>query len=82
MSRNENQKLKLYYLYRLMLEKTDDEHGLTMPEIIDALEANGITAERKSIYRDLETIDEKMDIEILKDQQGKQFFYHVCAKQF
>ena len=82
MSRNENQKLKLYYLYRLMLEKTDDEHGLTMPEIIDALEANGITAERKSIYRDLETIDEKMDIEILKDQQGKQFFYHVGAKQF
>lgn len=82
MAKSENQKLKLYYLYKLMMEKTDDEHGLTMPEIIDALEANGITAERKSIYRDFETMNDYMDVEILKDQCGKQFYYHVGAKQF
>ena len=49
MPKNENQKLKLYYLYKIMLEKTDDNHSLTMPEILQELEKYGITAERKSI---------------------------------
>lgn len=31
MSRGTNQKFKLSYLSRIMLEKTDDEHSLTMP---------------------------------------------------
>ena len=33
MSKRPNQKLKLYYLAKIMVEKTDDEHFLTMPEI-------------------------------------------------
>ncbi len=37
---------------------TDAEHGLTMPEIIHALSEYGITAERKSIYDDLITLEE------------------------
>lgn len=82
MAKNENQKLKLYYLYKLMLEKTDDEHGLTMPEIIDALDAKGVAAERKSIYRDFETLNDYTDIEIIKEQCGKQYYYHVGAKRF
>ncbi|MEE5990766.1 MAG: WYL domain-containing protein, partial [Lachnospiraceae bacterium] len=39
MPKGTNQKLKLYYLSRIMLEKTDDEHMITMPEIKEALEA-------------------------------------------
>ena len=34
MSRGTNLKFKLIYLMRIMLEKTDDEHALTMPEIM------------------------------------------------
>ena len=34
MARGTNQKLKLSYLTRIMLEKTDDEHSLTMPQIM------------------------------------------------
>ena len=52
MPKSSNQKLKLIYLARLMHEKTDDEHGLTMPEIIHELDLCGIKAERKSIYDD------------------------------
>ncbi len=38
MSKGANQKLKLSYLTKIMLAKTDDEHGLTMPQIINELE--------------------------------------------
>ena len=39
MPKGNNSKLKLSYLTRIMLEKTDDEHKLTMPQILAELEA-------------------------------------------
>ncbi len=39
-----------------MLEKTDENHGLTITEIKDALEGYGIKAERKTLYDDLEIL--------------------------
>ena len=53
MAANNKQKLKLLYLFRMLEEETDAEHGLSMAAILDRLEAEGITAERKGIYRDL-----------------------------
>lgn len=52
------QKLKLLYLMRILEEETDAERGLTMTQILEGLEAQGITAERKSIYRDIEALRE------------------------
>ena len=49
MAKSQNQKLKLIYLARLMQEKTDDEHGLSMSEIISELSLCGVKAERKHI---------------------------------
>ena len=51
MAKSESQKLKLIYLYKIFLEKTDENHGITMAEIIRELGACGIKAERKSIYK-------------------------------
>lgn len=48
------QKLKLLYLMQILLEQTDEEHSLTVPQMIDELAKLGISAERKSIYDDLE----------------------------
>ncbi len=42
MSRGENQKFKFTYLMQIMLNKTDDEHGLTMPQILEELEKYGV----------------------------------------
>ena len=50
------QKLKTLHLARLFYERTDEGHGLTMPEIIEALEELGVSAERKAIYRDIDTL--------------------------
>lgn len=54
MSRGTNQKFKLTYLTKIMLEKTDDEHSLTMPQIMAELEKYDVTAERRSIYTDFQ----------------------------
>ena len=47
MSRGTNQKFKFTYLMKIMQEKTDDEHSLTMPQIMEELEKYDVTAERK-----------------------------------
>ena len=57
MSKGENQKLKLLYLMKIFLEKTDEEHMLSMSEIISSLNAYGVSAERKSIYNDIEQLN-------------------------
>ena len=56
MAKSANQKSKLLMLYRLLLERTDEENPLSTVQIIDYLEQNGIGAERKSIYDDMETL--------------------------
>lgn len=56
MPKSSNQKLKLIYLMKILLERTDETHSITMPEMIDALAAYGISAERKSLYNDIENL--------------------------
>ncbi|MBO4652094.1 MAG: WYL domain-containing protein [Lachnospiraceae bacterium] len=81
MPKGANQKLKLYYLSRIMTEKTDDEHMITMPEILQALEAYGVTADRKSIYDDIEAL-KVLGIDVIGEKVGRNFYYHVGCKQF
>ena len=62
----QSQKLKLVYLMQMLEEETDLERGLTMPQIIEKLEARGVPAERKSIYRDIAVLRETgVDIRML-----------------
>lgn len=56
MAKTNNQKLKLLHILRLLNEKTDDNHFLTATQLIEELEKEGITAERKSIYKDIEEL--------------------------
>lgn len=82
MSRGTNQKFKFTYLMQIMLAKTDDEHSLTMPQIMDELEQYDVTAERKSIYADFQDMTEKFGVEIIKEQIGRETYYHVGAREF
>ncbi len=81
MPKGANQKLKLYYLSRIMIEKTDDEHMLSMAEIRSALETYGVTADRKSIYDDLEAL-RILGIDVVGEKIGRNYCYHVGSKQF
>ena len=82
MSRGTNQKFKFIYLMKIMQEKTDDEHSLTMPQIMEELEKYDVTAERKSIYTDFQDMTEKFGVEIIKEQIGRETYYHVGTREF
>ena len=56
MARQANQKLKLLYLLEILRRETDEEHPLTLRQLQDLLEQKGVTAERKSLYDDLEQL--------------------------
>ena len=81
MPKGTNQKFKLYRLAQIMLEKTDDEHYITMPEIMKALAMYEVTADRKSIYNDLRDL-EKLGIEVEGEPVGKGYHYHVVSRPF
>ena len=80
MPKNEKQKQKLLRLLEIMMSRTDEDHGIEMSEIILALGAYGITAERKSIYDDLASLDE-MGFEILK-MTGRPQKYALVGRIF
>lgn len=81
MSKGTNQKFKLYRLAQIMLEKTDDDHYITMPEILSSLGEYEITADRKSIYTDLRDL-ENFGIEVEGEPVGNRYHYHVVNRPF
>lgn len=81
MPKGTNQKFKLYRLAQIMLERTDDDHYITMPEIMSALGEYEITAERKSIYNDLHDL-EVLGIEVEGEPVGNRYHYHVVNRPF
>ena len=56
MPRSFNQKLKILYLMKFLQEKTDREHPVSVKNIIQTMEAYGISVERKTVYDDIETL--------------------------
>ena len=78
MPKGSNQKFKLYRLAQIMQEQTDDEHYITMPEIMDGLAKYDVTADRKSVYNDLEILG----IEVEGAQIGHRYRYHVLNHPF
>ena len=79
MPKGKKQKLKLYYLAKIMREKTDEDHGLSMKEIQMMLAEYECTADRKSLYDDLESLS-VMGLEISGEQIGGTYKYHVSNK--
>ncbi len=80
MSKSSNQKLKLLYLKKILLEKTDQDHTITVPEMILELEKYGISAERKSIYDDLESL-KTYGIDILC-RKTRTYDYYIASRTF
>ena len=58
MAKSEKQKQKLFRILEMLMCESDDEHGLTINEIIERLAELGIKAERKSLYDDFLILEE------------------------
>ena len=81
MPKGTNQKLKLYYLSRILLEKTDEGHALDMKGIQAELERYDVTADRKSLYEDFKAL-EILGITVEGAKVGRNYYYHVSEKPF
>ena len=81
MPKGSNQKFKLYRLAQIMLERTDEEHYISMPEIMAALSEYDVTADRKSIYNDLRDLS-VFGIEVAGEPIGNRYHYHVTNRSF
>ena len=75
-----NKRTKLLYLQKILLEKTDEQNPLSMPEIISELAKYDIHVERKSIYTDIEILRQYgLNVE---DQKGKVPRYYIAHRRF
>ena len=80
MPKAEKQKQKLLYILKMLHEKSDEEHPIRMDAIISMLDREGIKAERKSIYNDMETLrDFGYDIVLTKGKNGG---YFLASREF
>lgn len=75
-----NKKLKLLYLARFLHEETDEQHPKTLQDMLAYLAARGITAERKSVYDDLELLSlYGLDVQSVR---GKTYGYFLGQRDF
>ena len=78
MAKLENQKLKLFHLADILKNETDENHAISMAEIIEKLADKGISAERKSLYNDISLLtDYGIIIEKTSDHH-----YYVAERDF
>lgn len=81
MPKGTNQKLKLIYIIKYLMENTDENHKVTMADILRYLEGYEISAERKSIYADIEAIRD-LGIDVVGEKIGRDFYYYVVSRDF
>ena len=65
---------RLLFLLELLNRETDEEHPITVAEIIDRLGAEGFTATRKTVAKDIDTLlAHGVDVVCNKSRQNKYF---------
>ena len=77
MAKYSRQKLKLFYLRDFLLRSSDEEHRLTIRDMIAHLASHDISAERKSLYSDLNLLQE-YGMDIVRTPKG----YYVGSRGF
>ena len=64
----------------MLLERSDENHPLTVQDMIDELSLHNISAERKSIYSDLEAL-RVFGLDIMQSK-GKSTGYYIASRDF
>ena len=80
MARSANQKLKILYLLQYLMLNTDDEHHVSMQQMRDELLKHGISAERKSLYDDLDAL-RQFGIDVV-NVPGRGSAYYIGQRRF
>lgn len=80
MAKSSNQKLKLLYIMRFILQQSDEEQTVSIADIIAELTRYGISAERKSLYDDIEAL-RTYGLDIIQ-KKGKNGGYYIASREF
>lgn len=80
MAKSERQKLKILYIMQYLMRNSDESHPVSVAQLIAELEKHDISAERKSIYSDIEALRE-FGLDILPCR-GKLSGYYVASREF
>ncbi len=80
MAKSTNQKLKLLYLMRYLTEQSDETHPVSVADMIAELARHDVSAERKSIYDDLEAL-RLFGLDIIQ-RKGRTTGYYVGSRDF
>ena len=75
-----NQKKKILCLLQILRERTDKNHIMSATDLCNALKEYGISAERKSIYSDVETLIE-FGVDIVQ-KKGSNPGYYIDGREF
>ena len=80
MSKSSNQKLKILYLAQILTTQTDEDHSISLENIRQQLLTHGISAERKSLYDDIEALRMfGLDVQMIKTPVAQ---YFVASRDF
>ena len=85
MAKNEqagrNQRLKLLYLAKIFSEETDDQHSVTMQDIITKLESYDVNVDRRTLYKDFEALRD-FGYDIISTKVGRECCYSLANREF
>ncbi len=81
MAKSLNQKLKLLYLVDILERKTDEQHPLNAAQLIEELSKVDISAERKSIYDDIEQL-KQFGYDIVQNKSRINGGYYMASRSF
>ena len=81
MARSSFQKLKILYVMDFLLRNSDENHPVSVAQLIAELSGHGISAERKSIYDDIEFLRE-YGLDVIQSGTGKSSGYYVASREF
>lgn len=71
------QKLKIINEYQILMEESDEHHQINAIEMTRRLKVRGIPAERKTVYKDMETLIDA-GVDVVKGDKG----YYIGSRVF
>ncbi len=79
-----NQKQKMLVLLKIFYEETDDDHAITVEELIRRLADQEINAERRTLYGDIDVLRDfgRGSYEIKSRREGKTTVYWMTDRVF
>ncbi|WP_288174713.1 helix-turn-helix transcriptional regulator [Sporofaciens musculi] len=73
-------KLRTLYIMKMLLEKTDEKYTMSAADIDKALGDYGMSADRKTVYNDIETLRE-FGMDVLQTK-GSNSGYYIGSRKF